>query len=135
MKRLSAILVLSLLALTASAQSYKTLFDFDWKFTEGDVKGAQSPSFDAASWAGVDLPHDWDIHHAPTPMDIKLSGAGSLLAAVSADMKDCEAYTSAHVTTWCGRAMLVVRSSRKAGSIKLETSSALKDAKMTLKTR
>jgi beta-galactosidase len=37
------------------------LFDSDWKFFRGDVKGAENPSFNDDKWAGIDLPHDWSI--------------------------------------------------------------------------
>ena len=53
----------------------RLLFDHDWKFFLGDPAGAQSPSFDTASWRSVDLPHDWSIEgriDAKNPM----GGAG-----------------------------------------------------------
>ena len=76
MKRLSAATVLFLLALGASAQGSRTLFDFDWKFSEGDAPGAQAPSFDDSRWQSVDLPHDWDISHAPEAGAPTLGGGG-----------------------------------------------------------
>jgi beta-galactosidase len=36
-------------------------FDFGWKFTRGDVPGAEQPAFADASWRSLDLPHDWSI--------------------------------------------------------------------------
>jgi len=36
-------------------------FDFGWKFTRGDVPGAEQPAFVDASWRSLDLPHDWSI--------------------------------------------------------------------------
>jgi len=36
-------------------------FDFDWKFTKGDVTGAQAKTFNDANWRTVQLPHDWSI--------------------------------------------------------------------------
>ncbi|MEA3367551.1 MAG: glycoside hydrolase family 2 TIM barrel-domain containing protein, partial [Planctomycetota bacterium] len=36
-------------------------FDFDWKFTKGDVHYAQAKTFDDAKWRTVQLPHDWSI--------------------------------------------------------------------------
>ncbi|MFB3829356.1 MAG: glycoside hydrolase family 2 TIM barrel-domain containing protein [Bryobacteraceae bacterium] len=36
-------------------------FDFDWKFSLGDVAGAERPTFDDSNWRTLDLPHDWSI--------------------------------------------------------------------------
>ena len=60
-----ALSVLASLSSTAWSQSKKVNFDFGWKFMEQDVAGAQAASFDDTKWQSVDLPHDWDIHHAP----------------------------------------------------------------------
>lgn len=54
-----------LLAITADAQSLKQCFDFNWKFMEKDV-AAQQTTFNDKEWKSVDLPHDWDIFHAPS---------------------------------------------------------------------
>jgi hypothetical protein len=35
--------------------------DFDWRFFQGDLAGAQAPDFDDSNWRKVDLPHDWSI--------------------------------------------------------------------------
>ena len=60
-----ALSVLACLSSTAWSQSKKVNFDFGWKFMEQDVAGAQAASFDDTKWQSVDLPHDWDIFHAP----------------------------------------------------------------------
>ena len=60
-----ALSVLACLSSTAWSQSKKVNFDFGWKFMEQDVAGAQAASFDDSKWQSVDLPHDWDIFHAP----------------------------------------------------------------------
>lgn len=36
-------------------------FNSDWKFHLGEVPGFMVPDFDALSWRGVELPHDWSI--------------------------------------------------------------------------
>lgn len=36
-------------------------FDFDWRFTLGDVAGAQAPRFNDTAWRKLDVPHDWSI--------------------------------------------------------------------------
>jgi len=53
------------------------LFDSNWKFYLGDVKGGEQPSFNDKSWRNIDLPHDWSIE--------KLSGqeAGKVIAPFS----------------------------------------------------
>jgi beta-galactosidase len=37
------------------------LFDANWKFLKGEVKGGEDPSFDDSEWRTLDLPHDWSI--------------------------------------------------------------------------
>lgn len=32
-----------------------------WRFTKGDVKGAETPGFDDSEWEAVTIPHDWAI--------------------------------------------------------------------------
>lgn len=51
---------------SVKAQSTKQNFDFGWKFIEQDESNAFTPEYDDSKWAGVDLPHDWDIFHAPS---------------------------------------------------------------------
>lgn len=36
-------------------------FDRDWRFCIGDVKGAETVSYDDKAWRMLDLPHDWSI--------------------------------------------------------------------------
>lgn len=50
----------------ATAQSAKQNFDFGWRFIEQDVAGAEAITFDDRSWQSVNLPHDWDVYHAPS---------------------------------------------------------------------
>lgn len=53
------------IAAAGLAQSQQTNFDFGWKFIEQEVTEAAQPACDDAQWQRVDLPHDWDIYHAP----------------------------------------------------------------------
>ena len=62
---------------------------------------------------------------AAIPCEVSVSGRGSLLAAASADLKDTEPYTSPRVKTWKGRALLVVRSARQTGQMKITVKSSL----------
>lgn len=61
-----------------------------------------------------------------------VKGQGSLLAFASADMKDREPSTSPRVTTWKGRAMLVVRSSKAKGKTQVSIKSSLPTASLTI---
>ena len=63
-----------------------------------------------------------------------MKGQGSLLSFASADLKDREPYTSPRVTTWKGRALLVVRSTQKKGSAQISIKSSLPTASLTIKT-
>ena len=63
-----------------------------------------------------------------------VKGQGSLLAFASADLKDREAYTSPKVTTWKGRALLVVRSTQKNGRAQVTVKSSLPTASLTIQT-
>mgnify|MGYP003522757127 FL=1 len=61
---LSTILFLCMSS-TACGQSKKDNFDFNWRFIEQDVKNAQDVQLDDSKWKRINLPHDWDIFHAP----------------------------------------------------------------------
>ena len=39
----------------------KQNIDFDWRFIQEDVDGAQNLGFDDSSWRRLDVPHDWSI--------------------------------------------------------------------------
>jgi beta-galactosidase len=39
-------------------------FDFDWKFTKGDIPNASKNDFDDSKWQQIDIPHDWAISDA-----------------------------------------------------------------------
>ena len=64
-----------------------------------------------------------------------VKGAGTLLAFASADLKDTEPYTSPRVKTWKGRALLVVRSAQKKGSVSVSIRSPLPTASLSLKSK
>ena len=69
---------------------------------------------------------------AAIPCEVSVSGRGSLLAAASADLKDTEPYTSPRVKTWKGRALLVVRSARQKGQMKITVKSNLPTATISI---
>ncbi len=53
-------------------------FDFGWRFTRGDPKGAHLPEFADTDWSEVDLPHDWSIE-GPCSQVEPSSGPGGYL--------------------------------------------------------
>ncbi|MCR4919553.1 MAG: DUF4982 domain-containing protein [Prevotella sp.] len=63
-----------------------------------------------------------------------VKGQGLLMAFASADMKDREPATSPQVKTWKGRALLVVRSKRSSGKIKISVKSSLPTATLDIHT-
>ena len=65
---LKKIIAIPLLALVLAFQScepsiprQRLPMDFDWKFSLGDVKGAEREEFDDSSWRTLNIPHDWSI--------------------------------------------------------------------------
>ncbi|MGW8314099.1 MAG: glycoside hydrolase family 2 TIM barrel-domain containing protein [Bacteroidales bacterium] len=53
------------------------LLDDDWLFSRGDHEGAETPSFNDASWRQLNLPHDWSIEDIPgteSPLDSTAPG-------------------------------------------------------------
>ncbi|MBO7068711.1 MAG: DUF4982 domain-containing protein [Bacteroidaceae bacterium] len=75
------------------------------------------------------------VPEAAIPCEATVKGAGRLLAFASADLKDTEPYTSPHVKTWKGRALLVVRSTQKKGSVSVSIKSSLPTASLSLKSK
>jgi beta-galactosidase len=39
----------------------RSSFDADWKFTEGDIVGAEQVAFNDTGWKTINVPHDWSI--------------------------------------------------------------------------
>ena len=56
---------------------------------------------------------------AAIPCNVTVTGGATLMSAASADLKDTEPYTTPRVTTWKGRAIIVIRSGNKAGTAKV----------------
>lgn len=54
-------LLLSVLSLTAGAQSQEQLLLSGWRFQRGPQTGAEAPGFDDSRWQAVTIPHDWAI--------------------------------------------------------------------------
>ena len=75
------------------------------------------------------------VPEAAIPCEATIKGAGTLLAFASADLKDTEPYTSPRAKTWKGRAMLVIRSTQKKGSVNVSIKSSLPTATLSLKAK
>jgi len=58
----------------------KQLFDYKWKFFQGDTASARSKEFNDADWRNLDLPHDWSIEGDISPKNIT-GGAGGYFPA------------------------------------------------------
>ncbi|MEP7228457.1 MAG: sugar-binding domain-containing protein, partial [Gemmatimonadales bacterium] len=58
----------------SAAQRQRLSMDPGWRFTLGDLAGAQQPSFDDHRWRSLDLPHDWSIEG--TPLEDAPGGGG-----------------------------------------------------------
>ena len=43
------------------AAQQRVLFNFDWKFAEGEVSGAEKAEYDDSAWRKLDLPHDFQF--------------------------------------------------------------------------
>ena len=56
----ATLLLLSARPATAQVRQ-EMLLDTNWKFTKGDVPGAEKPAFDDTKWQAVAVPHDWAI--------------------------------------------------------------------------
>jgi beta-galactosidase len=69
---------------------------------------------------------------AAIPCEAIVKGQGRLLAFASADLKDREPATSPRVTTWKGRALLVVRSTQKKGKAQISIKSSLPTATLNI---
>ena len=102
------------------------------------------PTWSSWNWPGwegkpIDVEvvdkYGWPCPDAAIPCEASVKGEGSLLAFASADLKDREPYTSSKVTTWKGRALLVVRSTEKKGKAQIRIKSTLPTATITIKSK
>ena len=58
----------------------KQLFDYNWKFYQGDTATARSKDFNDTKWRSLDLPHDWSIEGKIDPKN-PTGGSGGYLPA------------------------------------------------------
>lgn len=60
-KRLLLALTLALFWGSLYAQRSERCLEKNWKFTQGEVKGAEAETFNDKAWKEVQIPHDWAI--------------------------------------------------------------------------
>jgi beta-galactosidase len=56
------IAILLFFNLCTKAQTKDFILEKNWKFTKGNVEGAEQPGFDDSKWQTVSVPHDWAIY-------------------------------------------------------------------------
>ncbi|MBJ6120535.1 glycoside hydrolase family 2 TIM barrel-domain containing protein [Sphingomonas mollis] len=67
-----------MLLATPALAGDKMPFDADWRFTRGDVAGAETTQFGDTGWTKIDLPHDWAIT-GPFDEHAAATGSGAFL--------------------------------------------------------
>jgi len=60
----------------------KQLFDYQWKFFQGDTASAGSRNFNDMGWRSLDLPHDWSIEGKINPKNPTSGGGGYFPAGI-----------------------------------------------------
>lgn len=60
----------------------KHLFDYNWKFMQGDEPLAKSRDFNDIGWRSLDLPHDWSIEGKTHPKNATGNGGGYFPAGI-----------------------------------------------------
>ncbi len=61
MKHFVFLLLCTAVSLMVQAERTEQLLRTGWRFSRGDIAGAEQPSFNDASWERVTVPHDWAI--------------------------------------------------------------------------
>jgi len=74
---LTNIFISNVLAVTPGERRH-LLMDYNWKFIQSDVKGAEAPAYNDAAWRTLNLPHDWSIE-GEFKQDAVTKGAGGYL--------------------------------------------------------
>nr|WP_321406030.1 glycoside hydrolase family 2 TIM barrel-domain containing protein [uncultured Carboxylicivirga sp.] len=73
---------------------------------------------------------------ATNHLDFSVTGPGEIIAVDNGDLRDTNSYITPSRKAWNGRAMVVVKSSKKAGKIKLTVSSeGLADSKIEIESK
>jgi beta-galactosidase len=72
---------------------------------------------------------------AAIPCEAVVQGQGRLMSFATADLQDREPKTSPRVTTWKGRALLVVRSAQKKGKVTVSVKGSLPTANLIINSK
>ena len=120
---------LSTLSLCTAGKPARLRLTPDHTVMTADGQSLTYVSIDVVDKNGIPCPD------AAIDCEAIVKGQGRLLSFASADLKDTEPYTSPRVKTWKGRALLVVRSTQKKGSINITIKSSLPAASLTLKSK
>lgn len=62
------------IALSEFLSEQNTLFNFDWKFCQGNPANASAPDFDDSQWRSLDLPHDFQFEQPWDSLQSKARG-------------------------------------------------------------
>jgi beta-galactosidase len=116
-------------ALATAGQPAKLVLTTDKKVITADGQSLAYITVEVVDKNGCLCPE------AAIPCEAVVKGQGQLMAFASADMKDREPATSPRVTTWKGRALLVVRSSQKKGKVQISIKSSLPAVITTIQTK
>ena len=74
------------------------------------------------------------VPEAAEVLTVSVSGAATLAAFGNADIRECDPYVDATHPTWKGRALFIVRSTQKSGTVKLAVKGdGLPTARLTLR--
>ena len=76
------LLASNLLGFTQDSNERKQLFDYDWKFFQGDTAAARSKDFNDNTWRNLDLPHDWSIEGKTHPKNPTGNAGGYFPAGI-----------------------------------------------------
>jgi len=82
--------------------SRKQLFDYNWKFFQGDATNAAAASYDDKDWRNLDLPHDWSIEGKLDQKNPMSSAGGYFPAGIGWYRKKFNA-----PSTWQGKRITV----------------------------
>ncbi len=58
------------------SDKFQTLFNYDWKFYQGEIEGAEKVIFDDSNWRNLNLPHDFSIEQKFDPTNPSGKGGG-----------------------------------------------------------
>ena len=116
-------------ALTTAGEPVRLRLTADRQTIDADGQGLAFITIEVVDNQGHVCPD------AAIPCVAAVKGNGQLMAFATADLKDREPATSPKVTTWKGRALLVVRSNLTRGKIKVSVKSSLPTASITVNTK